>query len=199
MESDLFAKPSSFHAPKQQVGHRLGVIVVSLSGQLLFLNDDAQQLAREFGSDEDRPVTVQPTEWEILKLCDDIRVQLQSRTELADGTQLRLTRLSHDRRHSIHLQAVLVPGRHPVKDSVILILLEEDSPRRDTAEIRARFGLTDREMQVIQFVMMGATNKEIAAALSIAEQTVKEHLKHIMDKTDAANRTALLARLVLPL
>nr|WP_305519547.1 response regulator transcription factor [Pseudomonas sp. Q11] len=49
--------------------------------------------------------------------------------------------------------------------------------------------LTAREIQVLQCVAMGKPNKQIATELMIAEDTIKGHLRSIMDKLGASNRT----------
>lgn len=51
--------------------------------------------------------------------------------------------------------------------------------------------LTDREKQVISEVVGGASNKEIASALMITEDTVKRHLTHIFDKIGVSSRLEL--------
>lgn len=56
--------------------------------------------------------------------------------------------------------------------------------------------LTPREAFVAGLVLRGLSNKEIAAQCRISEHTVKDHLKHIYQKTGAHQRTALLARLL---
>ena len=48
--------------------------------------------------------------------------------------------------------------------------------------------LTSREMEVLEKVADGSTNKEIAEALYITENTVKIHLRNILDKLHVANR-----------
>lgn len=48
--------------------------------------------------------------------------------------------------------------------------------------------LSDRERQVLVLVATGATNKEIANHLTVTENTVKVHLRHILDKLDLRNR-----------
>ena len=48
---------------------------------------------------------------------------------------------------------------------------------------------------MIEHLAKGWTNKEIANALGITEQTVKEHIKHIMEKTGSSTRTGILARI----
>lgn len=56
--------------------------------------------------------------------------------------------------------------------------------------------LTDRELDVLRHVTEGSRNKEIAAALSISENTVKFHLKHILEKLHAGSRAEVVARAI---
>ena len=49
--------------------------------------------------------------------------------------------------------------------------------------------LSDRELQVLQEMAAGKRNKEIGAALSIAEDTVKMHVKNILEKLQVNDRT----------
>jgi len=49
--------------------------------------------------------------------------------------------------------------------------------------------LTGRELEVLQMVAKGMGNKEIAAALNIAEVTVKLHVSHVLDKLNVKDRT----------
>ena len=53
--------------------------------------------------------------------------------------------------------------------------------------------LTEREVDVLQHVAGGNRNKDIAELLSISEETVKVHVKHIMEKLGASDRTAAVA------
>ena len=48
--------------------------------------------------------------------------------------------------------------------------------------------LTQREQEVLGLVAQGKSNKEIASALDIAENTVKNHLKNILEKLHLENR-----------
>jgi pimeloyl-ACP methyl ester carboxylesterase/DNA-binding CsgD family transcriptional regulator len=49
-------------------------------------------------------------------------------------------------------------------------------------------GLTEREVQVLRLIAVGATNQEIADQLSISLNTVARHVSNIFDKTGVANR-----------
>jgi DNA-binding NarL/FixJ family response regulator len=49
--------------------------------------------------------------------------------------------------------------------------------------------LTQRESEVLRQLALGLTNKEIAQALSISYETVKEHVQHILRKIGVSDRT----------
>lgn len=61
------------------------------------------------------------------------------------------------------------------------------------AEHLADETLTPREIEVLRHIAEGDRNKEIADRLSISEETVKVHVKHIMEKLGASDRTEAVA------
>jgi two-component system, NarL family, nitrate/nitrite response regulator NarL len=81
--------------------------------------------------------------------------------------------------------------------AVGLALLEQQSrrsmPDAQTVRTTPAAGLTerlsDREIRILYCLMQGASNKEIAYRLGLAEVTVKVYIKSILRKVQAANRT----------
>ena len=63
---------------------------------------------------------------------------------------------------------------------------------RESAQ-EADAALSPREGEVLQLVAQGATNKKIADSLFISENTVKTHLRNIMEKLHLANRSQAAA------
>jgi DNA-binding NarL/FixJ family response regulator len=51
-------------------------------------------------------------------------------------------------------------------------------------------GLSTREIEVLELVARGTSNKEIAKQLWVSETTVKSHMLHIFDKLSVTDRTA---------
>jgi DNA-binding NarL/FixJ family response regulator len=59
----------------------------------------------------------------------------------------------------------------------------------EMAKHTADASLTRREIQVLQLVSSGCANKEISARLDINEETTKTHIKNILAKLGARDRT----------
>src|SRR5882757_311922 len=57
------------------------------------------------------------------------------------------------------------------------------------AEHAAADLLSEREVEVLQCVALGAANKQVAHQLGLSEETVKVHMKHILEKLHASDRT----------
>lgn len=64
-------------------------------------------------------------------------------------------------------------------------------PSRDA--IRRSFGLSEREMEVLEGLCDGLSNKSLASNLFISERTVKAHLSSIFHKMGATSRAAVMA------
>lgn len=61
---------------------------------------------------------------------------------------------------------------------------------------RERFGLTRREVEVLDLVADGRTNAEIGQLLGTSPRTVQKHLEHIFEKLGVDTRTAAAVRVL---
>ena len=69
-------------------------------------------------------------------------------------------------------------------------------PQEIAAQLAEHIGdetLTAREIDVLQHVAGGNRNRDIAERSVISEETVKVHIKHIMEKLGASDRTEAVA------
>jgi len=57
-------------------------------------------------------------------------------------------------------------------------------------------GLSKREMEVLDCLANGMTSAQIAAELFITENTVKTHVRHILDKLEASNRAEAVSKAI---
>jgi two-component system nitrate/nitrite response regulator NarL len=55
-------------------------------------------------------------------------------------------------------------------------------------------GLSDREMEVLECLAQGKTTSQVAEELFISENTVKTHVRHILEKLEASNRAEAVSK-----
>lgn len=67
------------------------------------------------------------------------------------------------------------------------------STKLDLTELLEERGVSAREQEIIQLLIAGKTNREIASKLFISANTVKTHIKNIYAKLDVSNRVQLYA------
>lgn len=93
------------------------------------------------------------------------------------------------------LSLLLVMRGEKVLPSTLASMLASESHSGNGA-LKTQKNLTEREKQILQCLLNAYSNKHIARALNISEGTVKVHLKTLMKKISAGNRTqaALWAR-----
>jgi DNA-binding NarL/FixJ family response regulator len=132
-----------------------------------------------------------------------IEVMARIRTEFPDARVIVLTTFDGD----VEVRRALDAGARsyllkntPQKEIVQVIRDVHAGKRPIPPEIAAHLaehfgdsGLTSREIEVLQQIAAGNRNKDVAAKLAISEDTVKVHMRHIMAKLGAADRTQAVA------
>jgi DNA-binding NarL/FixJ family response regulator len=132
-----------------------------------------------------------------------IDVMIAIRTEFADARIIMLTTFEGD----VEIQRALEAGARgyilksmPPRELVDVIRQVHAGKKRVPAEVASHLAehmsdeaLTDREIQVLSHIAGGNRNRDIAERLFISEETVKVHIKHIMEKLGATDRTQAVA------
>ena len=173
-----------------------GILMLSSSMQLLYSDRRIWELFGKIKPQEGKAQHgVLPPAVE--GLCSEIIKLLQVRTEAKDWEHFRVKRVVGDPVQPILLSGVGIPEQHGGK-SRVLITIEALGRRQEAMIEQAKelFRLTTREVSVVQHLLKGWTNKEIASALTVTEQTIKEHIKHIMAKTQTTTRTGILVHVL---
>lgn len=78
---------------------------------------------------------------------------------------------------------------------VYIYSAEIEQPAQSFGNFNDKYGITNREADIIQGIYAGKTNQEIADGLFITLQTVKDHSSRIYQKTHVKNRAQLTALL----
>jgi two-component system, NarL family, response regulator LiaR len=88
-------------------------------------------------------------------------------------------------------------ARESIRETVVVKEVPVQAPRQpfapDTAQQQA-LGVTARELEILNLVAKGLSNREIATQLSVSENTVKTHCARAFDKLGAARRTQAVQR-----
>ena len=125
------------------------------------------------------------------------------RHEFADARIVMLTTFEGD----VEIQRALAAGARgyvlksmPPKELADVVRHVHAGKKRIPQEIAAQLAdhvsdetLTRREIDVLQHIAGGNRNRDIAERLFISEDTVKVHVKHIMEKLGATDRTQAVA------
>ena len=69
-----------------------------------------------------------------------------------------------------------------------------EAPFEVNTQVRETLGISEREMQVLELLAAGRSNKEIANRLEVSPNTVKTHVAKLFDKLDVKRRTAAILR-----
>ncbi len=125
------------------------------------------------------------------------------RTEFADARIIMLTTFEGD----VEMHRALEAGARgyllknmPPRELVESIRQVHLGKKRVPAQVAAQLAehlsdeaLTQREVDVLRQIAGGNRNRDIAGKLFISEETVKVHIRHIMEKLGASDRTQAVA------
>lgn len=132
-----------------------------------------------------------------------IDTMIAIRTENAEARIIMLTTFEGD----VEIQRALEAGARgymlksmPSRELVEVIRQVHEGKKRLPPEVAAHLAehmsdeaLTGREIEVLRQVARGNRNRDIAELLRISEETVKVHIRHIMEKLGASDRTQAIA------
>jgi DNA-binding NarL/FixJ family response regulator len=132
-----------------------------------------------------------------------IEATIAIRAEFPEARIIMLTTFEGD----VEIQRALEAGARgymlksmPPKELVEVIRQVHSGKKRIPPQLAAELaehmsddGLTAREIEVLGQIAGGNRNRDIAEKLFITEETVKVHVKHIMDKLGASDRTQAVA------
>jgi DNA-binding NarL/FixJ family response regulator len=60
----------------------------------------------------------------------------------------------------------------------------------NSTELASKWGLTRREVEVLELLRTGASDKEIASSLGVSRYTASKHVENLLKKMKVPNRTA---------
>ena len=121
----------------------------------------------------------------------DIRPEIAWNCYDLAGTLL-LRNTSGDRQHASELLDETVKLADEMEIGILkqkAVSLQDRLGTRQTRSLDNPGGLTQREIEVLQLISGGRTDREIGEELFISVKTVGNHVSNILNKTDSTNRT----------
>jgi DNA-binding CsgD family transcriptional regulator len=169
----------------------VGVLVLNWKLERVYTNP---ALDEALGDNELTPSECE----EIRALAERVRDRYLEQPVDEPEAQAGPLRVYRDDRHFVVRATVLPEGLMSARPH-LLCLFEESRglslARPNRSQIQQAFGLTDREAEVVCHCLLGLTNRQIAAEMKIATETVKHHLKRVFEKTGVVRRSQLAAML----
>jgi len=123
----------------------------------------------------------------ILTVSDEDRTLFEAIKSGAEGYLLKNLQAAE----FFELLSGVERGEAPITRTLAARILDEFG--RGAARTAPQDELTDREFEVLQAISGGASNREVARQLHISENTVKFHMKNILDKLHLRSRAEVVA------
>jgi DNA-binding CsgD family transcriptional regulator len=179
-----------------------GIMVLGLPMRILYMNQRASDLLAHFPWEnyvKGHPRSakgVLPVPF--LEVCSEVESLLGERTQCKDWERFEVKRLLGSQYPTLVLHGFGVPDGRGTRHAHIIVTMEEIVGEWKVPgghPPTEQFHLTQREQGVLNGLAKGWTNKEIATSLDISIHTVREHIHHIMEKTNSSTRTGIVAKI----
>ena len=176
-----------------------GIMLLTTSLQLLYKDRRAWELCQQIIQCQDGKMANGVLPPAIASLADEIQRTLKVRTDPKDCEQIQLRHVVNTLHSSLLLFGTAFIDQTNAQKRILIVISEVGIDAwQDQVIVHAKekFHLTARETTVVQHLLKGWTNKEIANEMGLSEQTVKEYFKHILEKTSTTRRTGILMRII---
>ena len=173
-----FVSRSSSHTSSE-----MGWLLLDAAFEPIYANDDVVEL-----------LTYPQSPREIESLDRFVAEQIRS-VVFNDRSSPAPEFLSGKRRYRCQAFSVKSSSADPSDATVVLF---ERGPREsiDVAQLAAAFHLTEREQEIVGFLVKGLTSKAIAARMHISPNTVKAFLRLVMVKMGVSTRAGIVGKIV---
>jgi DNA-binding CsgD family transcriptional regulator len=97
------------------------------------------------------------------------------------------------RRKYVGLAIPLAKWQRPPAGAAVAVVLERSgAASRGAVELSESFHLTEREREVVELLIQGLTNKEIAGRMNISPNTVRAFIRMVMGKLGVSTRSGIV-------
>ena len=176
-----------------------GIMLLTASMQLLYKDQRAGELCQQIIRSQDGKTAHGVLPPAVVSLVHQIQKTLTVRTDPKDWEQIQLRCIVNTPHSSVLLCGTALIGQTNAEKRILIVISEVGiGAWQENVLVQAKetFHLTARETTVVHHLLKGWTNKEIANEVRLAAQTIKEHLKHISEKTSTTTRTGIVMTII---
>ena len=172
-----------------------GVLILSMTLEPLYITPSAHKFLAELDGLMDASWSGRVLPLAVRHVC----AELQDGKPYPAGTdwdKMQVRHLAQTAQGTILVRGYCIVEQHGAQTGRFLILLEtvpaESSVHDSHGETDCQF--TARQRGILNGLVLGLTNKEIAASMTISVHTVKEYVRQLMMKLHTGSRTGIVAR-----
>src|SRR6266404_4535949 len=176
-----------------------GIMLLTASMRLLYKDRRAWELCQQIIRCQDGKAAHGVLPPAVASLVEQIQKLLKLRTDPKDWERIQLSRVVNTLHSSVLVCGTALIGQTHAATRILLVLSEVGiGAWEETAIVQAKeeFHLTARETTVVEHLLKGWANKEIANEMRLSEQTIKENFKHLSGKTRTTTRTGIAMKIV---
>ena len=187
--NEIYRLKAVFRALTRECPYR-GLLVLNEQLEIMELNRTAAEIIGCADNDPEEPRDYKAPP-EIVRACLDIKAKLNTGLK-----SKKITLERQDTQKEIKAEVRFIDYIEGA--CLFLVVLGHYEIIHNWADGLRIKQISPREMDVIECLLEGLTNREIARRLFISENTVQNHLKSIFKKTDVRSRAVLIRQLVGP-
>jgi DNA-binding CsgD family transcriptional regulator len=176
-----------------------GIMLFTASMQLLYKDRRAWELCQQIIRCQAGKTANGVLPPAVASLVDQIRKTLTVRTDPKDWEQIQLRHVVNTLHSSVLLCGTALIDQTNGETRILIVISKVGIgawQHKVIVQAKETFHLTTRETTVVQHLLKGWTNKEIANEMRLAEQTIKRYFKQISEKTSTTTRTGIAMTII---
>ena len=187
-----------------------GILIFTASSELVYINAEARKILTSIAVRSSGPIypgmgiAPLPIPETVTSLCTHLKLMVSSHQAIMSEKEQKqtpsVTAVSVMGSEAYSFRAFFLSNYQNAdhENSYILVLIERVSQAKKINITKAaqHYSLSKREIDVVELLLLGHKNKEIAGKLYVCIYTVEDHLKNIMKKMQVSSRTGVIAKLM---
>jgi DNA-binding CsgD family transcriptional regulator len=189
--ADLEEAMNSSEVQEKRQAAELDMISRRIRSQLILLNSDYSVALAEWDTGSELFQKLGLAAKRASRLLPEVEKKVRAIVEdLLEDPSSPTSFILHD---SIVLRVSILESEPA---PMIALFVEPSRRREDLLGAAKRYKLTQRQIEVLGYILRGCSAREIATALCISETTVSDHFKQLLLRTAARNRADMVARVL---